>query len=249
MIRKNISKKLRFEVFEHNNFTCQYCGKSPLKHNCVLQVDHIISVKNGGTNDRENLITSCFDCNIGKKAKSVILPQIPDKELELEKTKERLSQVIAINKFQEKINKINQKIELAKYKKLEPLIVDLDDKLQTKIKKAFDKNLDIIGIYVFIKGLELAKEKTEYIDDFMKFLNGYLKQKRLEIENPELALYNKEINFLIYKMDSTYNYLNKGLVRSYIQDLGLDLVKECFENGYNWTAFKQNIFEKYDNAR
>ena len=63
--RKAISKKLRFEIFKRDNFTCQYCGsKSP---DVVLQVDHINPVHNGGENDILNLVTSCFDCNIGKK--------------------------------------------------------------------------------------------------------------------------------------------------------------------------------------
>lgn len=62
--RKSITKKLRFEVFKRDNFTCQYCGKNP--PGVVLEVDHIQPVAGGGTNDINNLITSCFDCNRGK---------------------------------------------------------------------------------------------------------------------------------------------------------------------------------------
>ena len=64
-VRKAISVKLRFEVFKRDNFTCQYCGrKSP---DVILHVDHIDPVKNGGDNNIINLITSCADCNFGKK--------------------------------------------------------------------------------------------------------------------------------------------------------------------------------------
>lgn len=62
--RKAIGKKLRFEVFKRDSFTCQYCGKSA--PDVILEVDHINSVKNGGENNIMNLITSCRDCNRGK---------------------------------------------------------------------------------------------------------------------------------------------------------------------------------------
>lgn len=62
--RKAIGKRLRFSIFERDLFTCQYCGKTPPK--VVLHIDHIIPVVAGGTNDPENLRTSCSDCNLGK---------------------------------------------------------------------------------------------------------------------------------------------------------------------------------------
>ncbi len=62
--RKSLSKKLRFEVFKRDSFTCQYCGKAA--PNVVLEVDHIDPVSKGGGDDLLNLITSCFDCNRGK---------------------------------------------------------------------------------------------------------------------------------------------------------------------------------------
>ena len=62
--RKGLSKKLRFEVFKRDSFTCQYCGKSA--PSIVLEVDHIKPVSKDGDNDITNLITSCVDCNRGK---------------------------------------------------------------------------------------------------------------------------------------------------------------------------------------
>lgn len=67
--RKPISKKLRFEVFKRDSFTCQYCGKSA--PDVVLHVDHIKPVKEGGTNDITNLVTACADCNLGKGARKL----------------------------------------------------------------------------------------------------------------------------------------------------------------------------------
>lgn len=59
-----ISKKLRFEIFKRDNFTCQYCGRQT--PDVILEVDHISPKAKGGDDDIQNLITSCFDCNHGK---------------------------------------------------------------------------------------------------------------------------------------------------------------------------------------
>ena len=66
--RKAIGKKVRFEVLKRDKFTCQWCGRSPVTDDVVLQIDHIVPVKEGGDNNVLNLVTSCFDCNIGKGA-------------------------------------------------------------------------------------------------------------------------------------------------------------------------------------
>ena len=53
-------------MFNRDDFTCQYCGRTPREDGVKLQVDHIIPVSRGGSNSIWNLITSCSDCNIGK---------------------------------------------------------------------------------------------------------------------------------------------------------------------------------------
>jgi hypothetical protein len=77
--RKPLSKKIRFEVFKRDSFSCQYCGESA--PNVVLNVDHIHPVALGGTNEIINLVTSCNSCNSGKSAtplddRSVVKKQI-----------------------------------------------------------------------------------------------------------------------------------------------------------------------------
>lgn len=63
-VRKPLSKKMRFEVFKRDLFTCQYCNAKPPK--VPLEIDHLIPVSKKGTNHIDNLITACFDCNRGK---------------------------------------------------------------------------------------------------------------------------------------------------------------------------------------
>ena len=56
--------KLRFQIFQRDNFTCQYCGRKVPK--VELQVDHKYPKSKGGLNKIENYITACKDCNLGK---------------------------------------------------------------------------------------------------------------------------------------------------------------------------------------
>lgn len=61
------SYKLRFEVFKRDGFRCQYCGRSPKNdETVVLHLDHIHPKSKGGATTKDNLITSCLECNIGK---------------------------------------------------------------------------------------------------------------------------------------------------------------------------------------
>ena len=59
-----VGKRLRFEIFKRDSFTCQYCGQFP--PHVILEVDHLTPRASGGSDDIENLVTSCFACNRGK---------------------------------------------------------------------------------------------------------------------------------------------------------------------------------------
>lgn len=67
--RKNVPNRKRFEVFERDKFTCQYCGRSA--PNVILEIDHVVPVSRGGNNDIANLVTSCKECNGGKASRKL----------------------------------------------------------------------------------------------------------------------------------------------------------------------------------
>jgi len=67
-----MSVRKRFEVFKRDDFTCRYCGKKSPE--VILEVDHIVPVAEGGSDDAINLATSCWACNSGKS--SVPLNQV-----------------------------------------------------------------------------------------------------------------------------------------------------------------------------
>lgn len=69
--RKNISARVRWNVFQRDDFRCVYCGAAK-KDGAVLVVDHGDPFSRGGADDESNYVTACKPCNDGKKAKIVI---------------------------------------------------------------------------------------------------------------------------------------------------------------------------------
>ncbi len=117
--RKALSKSTRFEVFKRDSFTCQYCGQSA--PDVILEVDHIVPVASGGTDDVMNLVTSCRDCNRGKGSKE-------------------LSDDSVVKKQKKQLDELNEKREqaemLAQWKAslleiMEGQISAIDDYIQT----------------------------------------------------------------------------------------------------------------------
>ena len=84
-----IPAKKRFKVLERDKFRCQYCWKT--WKDVTLEVDHVIPKSKWGSDDLNNLITCCRECNIWKwneiiwDTKAMIMMKIKDKESEMVK--------------------------------------------------------------------------------------------------------------------------------------------------------------------
>lgn len=61
-----VNKRTRYEVLKRDNFTCRYC-RSTEDH---LTVDHVVPVALGGSDDPDNLVACCRECNAGKSSTS-----------------------------------------------------------------------------------------------------------------------------------------------------------------------------------
>lgn len=59
-------KQISKEIMERDNYTCQYCNIVGGK----LEIDHIIPISKGGTNELINLTTACRTCNRQKHDKT-----------------------------------------------------------------------------------------------------------------------------------------------------------------------------------
>jgi len=62
-------KYSRRNVFQRDNFICQYCGKKVPQADCTI--DHVIPRSSGGSNLWTNVVTSCIDCNTTKGNKTI----------------------------------------------------------------------------------------------------------------------------------------------------------------------------------
>lgn len=70
LLPMSVRKSVRFAVFDRDNYTCRYCGRST-DDGVILEVDHVIPRSKGGSDEIENLATACADCNRGKSAKEI----------------------------------------------------------------------------------------------------------------------------------------------------------------------------------
>jgi DNA-binding XRE family transcriptional regulator len=66
IVRKGLSPATRFAVWRRDGFRCTYCGVTAEEPGVVLEVDHIIAVLHGGSDDFANLTTACKPCNFRK---------------------------------------------------------------------------------------------------------------------------------------------------------------------------------------
>ncbi|WP_269524411.1 HNH endonuclease [Coraliomargarita parva] len=57
-------KFTRQNLFERDNYRCQYCGNNFEEHQ--LNMDHVIPRDQGGRTSWENIVTSCIKCNSRK---------------------------------------------------------------------------------------------------------------------------------------------------------------------------------------
>jgi len=63
---------LRFSVLERDGFQCQFCGtKAP---DAELHVDHLTPISAGGSDQMDNLVAACKECNQGKGARLLSEP-------------------------------------------------------------------------------------------------------------------------------------------------------------------------------
>lgn len=97
--RKSTGKRVRFQIFERDHFTCQYCGAQPPE--AVLVLDHVTPVAAGGETTPENLITACELCNQGKSDRILgNAPVRPDADLLYLSTQQEIAE---IRRYQEAV--------------------------------------------------------------------------------------------------------------------------------------------------
>jgi hypothetical protein len=62
ILRSQLTRSKRFAILKRDNYTCHYCHRTGVP----LEVDHVVPLYKGGTNDESNLVAACHDCNHSK---------------------------------------------------------------------------------------------------------------------------------------------------------------------------------------
>ena len=155
--RKQISKKLRFEVFKRDSFTCQYCGrKAP---DVVLEVDHIKPVAEGGKNTLLNLITSCQECNRGKGKRMLTDHQELDKERnQLELLQQRKEQLKMMMKWKDELLQMEE--EQVDY--IAKIVLGKDESLTDVGRRNIKKHIERFGFEMVVESAIISQR--QYVD-------------------------------------------------------------------------------------
>lgn len=246
--RKPLSKKIRFEVFKKDNFTCQYCGsKAP---DVILEVDHIKPVAEGGDNDLLNLVTSCFSCNRGKSKRLLKDNSVLEKQrLKIEELNIRRQQLEMMLEWRNGLTN-NNEFEANKtidYFNNKFVSISLNEKGKSVISKFVDK----YGVIKIMDTIDLCKNKYEgFYDDDQDLANKVLDAipKFITLENkPE---YVKRIAYLRGILRNKFRYINDKkyytiMTEAYKKGIDLeDLIRKAKADELkHWSYFSDMIEE------
>ena len=247
--RKPISKKLRFEIFKRDSFTCQYCGqKSP---DVVLHVDHINPVSKGGDNDILNLITSCQGCNLGKGAREMSdTTELDRQRRQLEELNERRQQLEWMLKWRDELKGLDDAaLEAACHawaRGASPYSVN------GKGRKDLRLIIQKFGIEATISAIDIVT------DQYIAYAEDGATQESVEaafskigavayhITYPDKAASDKELYYIRGILRNRLDYVNEGLCMKLLRearDVGMciDGAKDVAREATSWTKFREVI--------
>lgn len=238
--RKGLSKKIRFEVFKRDSFTCQYCGKSAPE--VVLEVDHIMPVAQGGDNHLTNLVTACFDCNRGKK----------------DKTLDDNSVVIRQQKQLSELNERKQQLEMVMQwrKELERLEIESVNFIADYIESKINKSVTELGRQSISKWISKYDIKT-LVEAINKAISAYSDDgEKIMDKIPKIAHYilnpmpkwKSELYYIRGIARNKCNYFNDRqaiiwLTQLHDLEADMDYVKQEVLECRNWSDFKNIMID------
>lgn len=233
--RKGLSKKIRFEVFKRDSFTCQYCGrKAP---DVVLEVDHIEPVSKGGTDDILNLITSCKDCNSGKGDRKLLDSTVIDKRrAQLEELQERREQLDMLFQWYQELSNLKEEVidRLVDHWQQKAPGWNVSQHGRTQLQKltqkyGVDEILEAMDIAArtYLRFDEHGEVTSESWDEAFDKLPGICYNRRLQDRHPEIY----QINYIRAMLRKSFYYVNESWAR--------ELLEEAFSYGADFEEMKQ----------
>jgi len=248
--RKTISKKIRFEVFKRDSFKCQYCGCSA--PDVILHVDHIHPVSKGGDNDITNLITSCFDCNMGKKHRLLTDNAVIAKQkVQLDELNEKRLQLELMLKWRKELQSIGAKALEAAVNEWNGMIegYSLNEHGESQLNKLVVK----FGLNQVLDAMQIASK-------YLKKEDGVLSQESCSIAFNKLGgicnlksqpEWKQQLSYIRGIARNRHSYHNphvmmKNLEAAYNAGVDLETLKQIALESRNWTMMNQMIDEAVD---
>jgi hypothetical protein len=248
-LRTSLSKKVRFEVFKRDSFTCQYCGhKAP---DVLLEVDHVNPVSKGGADDILNLITACKDCNSGKAARRLSDSTVLNKQRgQLERLQDRREQIDMMFQWQKELARLQ--VEVAE--RIDEVWLEYvpDNEFnQTSISSFIKLSNEFSAEEVIVAIRTAAEQYLEYrkgkptsssVKLAFQKIGGICRTNRLEVENPGI----KRIYYIRGIIRKRFTYCNENLALELLQTAqGLDgnvsKLEESAKTARNWSQWRTEI--------
>jgi hypothetical protein len=196
--RKGLTKKVRFEVFKRDSFTCQYCGKSA--PDVILNADHLHPVAEGGTNEIINLVTSCFDCNSGKGSRKLDDGAIVKKQIDqMKKISERQEQLAMMAEWRSGMMNLEDAAVEAVFANINRCLAHTKWKPKDDYRndvRTMLKRYSVEEIYSAIDACAasyLRQTEPENVNKFLSMLPRVCYWRRAEKENPLIGEINRAV--------------------------------------------------------
>jgi len=251
--RQQISKKLRFEVFKRDSFSCQYCGRRA--PDVVLQCDHIKPVVDGGSNDILNLTTSCVDCNAGKGARSLSEQAALSKQLDqLEQLQARREQIEMLIEWREALSNLDDEVVgriEEHWKRITENTVSLNSHGRDGLKKLVKRHgVDLVlramqesGISYLKRG-EDQKFTFESCEKAFQAIGAVANVLKRSADNPHL----RQLYYIRGILRNRLNYLNEYeamalMERAVELDIDVDWLTDFSKRVRNWSTFRSSLEE------
>lgn len=261
--REPISKKLRFEVFKRDSFTCQYCGRKAPQ--VVLVADHVTPVKEGGPTTILNLVASCFECNAGKGGVSLSDDSVLQKQhSELARMQERREQIEMMLKWREELksqSELEVSLAVAEIESLTELLLnDIGKGIVRRwfsrysleeILEAITRSVNFYFLQQLNKEGQPTKKCLESFNNMIAMVPRIAKNERVLRKNPELKVAYHARNILRKNLRVYPNQEQQaleiilGAIRGGVPE---DQVFRMCATCRNWTDLERQIENYLDSS-
>lgn len=244
--RQGITKKTRFEVFKRDSFICQYCGASA--PTVVLQVDHIQPVSKDGDNDILNLITSCFDCNAGKKDRLLSDDSVITKQkAQLDELNVRREQLELMLQWRNDLKSIDETAIQAVATEWANLVdgYSLNETGLQSVKQLINKFglgnvLDAISAAEVYLQREDGKLTQDSVEKAFQKIGGICRVR----QQPE---WKRELYYIRGIARNRLSYCNQyqlmeWMIAAYENDTDIEDIRNAVLTARNWTSLKNQLF-------